>query len=152
MTDIWINLQLGVEMSVYSLICWLSDLLGISDVITLWSQISLTEFSSICSFDFGWDRSTLSQIELWWPKLVTLCSTGISFWTVQTCGWGIMEISEIILFWTAGTLCLSMLFCAGDWLKCLLPILDSCTFRCFIECLQFESLSALLGGHKSGHS
>ena len=115
--------KLGVEMSVCSLIWWLSDLSGISDGITLWSQWSPSEFSSICSFDFGWERSTLSQIELWWPKLVTLCSTGIHFWTVQTFGWGIMEISKIILFWTEGTLCLSMLFCAGDWLKCLLPFL-----------------------------
>ena len=45
-----------------------------------------------------------------------------------------------------------MLFCTGDWLKCLLLFSDSCTFCCFIECLHFESLSALLGGHKSGHS
>ena len=72
-------------------------------VITLWSQISLSELSSICSCDFGLDRSSLSHIELWWLKLVTLCSTEISFRTALTCGWGIMEISENILFWSEGT-------------------------------------------------
>ena len=152
MTNIWINLQTrswNVDMLV--------NLLVIRFIRDIWCHDLMITMITI--------RIFIHMLIWFWVRQINIITNWIMM--TQTCdimfNWDFFLNSTnmwlrnngnirnyIVLNWRY--MFLSMLCCAGEWLKCPLPFLDSCTFRCFIECLQFESLSALLGGHKSGHS